>query len=89
MSNYLEFKMIVPYGKAKTDQYEVIAKSTGWLLGHIKWYSKWRQYCFFPISDTLFNGGCLTDIRDFLNSRMEQWKDNRQADRQKEREVER
>ena len=35
-------------------------------LGIIKWKSQWRQYCFFPESDTLYNAGCLNDIADFM-----------------------
>jgi len=36
-------------------------------LGKIKWHGAWRQYCFFPEEDTLFNSDCLNDITDFLN----------------------
>ena len=40
-------------------------------LGTVKWYSPWRQYCFFTmVSDidrTIFSAGCLHDIIDFIN----------------------
>ncbi len=35
-------------------------------LGDIYWYSRWRQYCFFPNFDTVFSGGCLDDITAFM-----------------------
>ena len=31
------------------------------LLGVIKWFGAWRQYCFFPEENTLYNNECLKD----------------------------
>jgi len=39
---------------------------SGTPLGAVGWYSPWRQYCFFPIYDTVFNATCLADIQDFI-----------------------
>ena len=36
------------------------------LLGVIKWFGAWRQYCFFPKENTLYNNECLKDIKEFL-----------------------
>ena len=36
-------------------------------LGIVKWYGPWRQYCFFPGNNTIFNKGCMDDIKDFIN----------------------
>ena len=36
------------------------------LLGEIKWYGPWRQYCFYPVPETIFNVGCLEDINHFI-----------------------
>jgi hypothetical protein len=50
--------------------YEVVAvnnKASGDLLGYIRWYSPWRQYCFFPHSDTVYSAGCLNDINNFIH----------------------
>jgi len=44
------------------------------LLGEVKWYAGWRQYCFFPAPSTVFNKGCLEDINSFINQCMEQRK---------------
>ena len=40
-------------------------------LGIIQWRSAWRQYCFFPSDNTLYNNQCLLDIADFINQLME------------------
>lgn len=36
-------------------------------LGQIKWYGVWRQYCYFPTIQAVYNAGCLNDIREFIN----------------------
>jgi len=36
-------------------------------LGFIKWYAQWRQYAFFPETDTWFSKGCLEAINEFLD----------------------
>lgn len=36
------------------------------LLGVIKWLGSWRQYCFFPETNTLYSNECLKDIKEFL-----------------------
>ena len=36
------------------------------VLGWVKWFGRWRQYCFYPTTDTVFNNGCLRNIIEFL-----------------------
>jgi hypothetical protein len=36
-------------------------------LGWIRWYAPWRQYVFYPATDTLFNSDCLKTIGDEIN----------------------
>lgn len=31
-------------------------------LGRVKWFSRWRQYAFFPADGTIFEPVCLRDI---------------------------
>jgi len=50
----------------KTDIWHLLSKSSHALLGVVKWYAPWRQYCFFPESETLYSVGCLNDVRNFL-----------------------
>lgn len=61
---YLSFKIIEQ--KPKTLVYQVINKQYNLVLGYIKWYGAWRQYCFFPLSDTLYHVGCLEELINFI-----------------------
>lgn len=37
--------------------------NSGGSLGIAQWYSPWRQYCFFPAAQCVFNVGCIEDIK--------------------------
>lgn len=78
MSKYLEFKLLAT--KPKTLVYQIRSKSNYNLLGEIKWYPQWRQYCFFPSADSLFNTGCLSDITDFVEDLNRQHKEKRRKE---------
>lgn len=39
-------------------------------LGVIQWHSNWRQYCFWPYSNTLFSWDCLNEISEKIQSLM-------------------
>ncbi len=54
--------------KLKTNMYAIHNIKTGAVLGVIKWFGAWRQYCFFPNSLTIFSKGCLNDIESFLDN---------------------
>lgn len=41
----------------------VQSRRSGALLGTISWYGPWRQFCFWPQADTIFNVGCMDDIQ--------------------------
>jgi len=34
-------------------------------LGTVKWYSSWRQYCYFPTVQAVYSAGCMEDIAAF------------------------
>jgi len=65
MSKYLRLAEIPSIKKTK--QFMVESKQHGYCLGIIKWYAPWRQYCFYPGFETVFNNTCLLDIVEFLN----------------------
>jgi hypothetical protein len=50
---------------ARTRRFTV-SSARGAVLGEIKWYGAWRQYCFWPAPRTIFNKGCLTDLHGWL-----------------------
>ena len=76
-SKYLCFEELE--AKTKTKQFAVKNKTSGFILGYVKWYAPWRKYCFFiNQADLVFDAGCLTDITDFIGELMierEIWKE--------------
>jgi hypothetical protein len=63
--SYKYIYFILIQKKPKTDIWSCYNAKNDWLLGQIKWYSGWRQYCYFP-ENALFSRSCLLDIADFL-----------------------
>ncbi len=37
-------------------------------LGQVKWYGPWRQYCYFPTRQAVYNNRCLSIIADFTGT---------------------
>lgn len=70
MSEYMEFFKAGYTETGKTEVYDVLSKSSGAVLGHIKWYGAWRQYCFFPSPNCVFNMGCLNQINEHIKVMM-------------------
>lgn len=71
-TTYLIFVRVADTGK--TLVWDVRSVRASALLGRIKWFGRWRQYCFFPEGDTIFNRGCLDDIASFISEQM-QWRE--------------
>lgn len=65
-TTYLVFRKEGESASGKTEIHSVNSRSSGAILGVIKWYGAWRQYCFFPANDTIFNRGCMEDINDYI-----------------------
>ena len=64
-SSHLTFRDDGPVSKgAKTRQFSVFSSSSRALLGYVKWWTSWRQYCFFPLN-SLFDPKCLRQIAQF------------------------
>lgn len=53
-----------PLGSPKTKIFTVMS-SSGDYLGTIKWFGRWRKYCFFPGRDTIFDDKCLAEITTY------------------------
>jgi len=56
---YINFKLAAE-GK-KTNVYHCHSNRNESILGFVRWYGAWRQYCFYPEPETIFNKGCLND----------------------------
>lgn len=75
MSRWVDFTELKNPGR-KTKIWAVTSKA-GFHLGVIKWWGSWRQYCFFPDGDTLYNRECLGDIAIFIDQVMNLWRTER------------
>lgn len=65
MSEYLDF-VELPNERRKTRKFQICSVGHGYPLGEIKYYNHWRQYCFYPYPETIFNRTCIRDISDFI-----------------------
>jgi len=63
-TQYLVFEELPT--KNKTKYITVINKNSEDIIGEIKWYASWRQYCFFPEYDTVWNTTCLNDVQEVI-----------------------
>lgn len=68
MSRYLDFRLLRDSGK--TSVYGIYSKSQGDRLATVKWYGAWRQYTFWPETETVWNKGCLEDVNVFIGRLM-------------------
>jgi len=62
--SYLTFHPFFPPKPRKTECWLVSAR--GIAVGQVRWFSRWRQYAFFPITDTVFEEDCLREIANFV-----------------------
>lgn len=67
LGKYLEVERWPNKAGFKTPRWAVFSKSGGPSLGEIYFYSRWRQFNFYPNPDTTFNNACLLDIAAFLS----------------------
>ena len=75
---FLRFEEIPNPGKA-TKQFDAISISRASVLGTIKWYGPWRQYCFEPNDFTIWSDGCLEQIAEFLKKLNQEHKQSLKA----------
>ena len=74
-SKNLTFRDDGPINKgAKTRVYSVFSRFNNSLLGYVKWFPNWRQYCFFPLN-SLFDKECLRQVAQFCDESTQVQKD--------------
>lgn len=75
---YILFKELPASGKTKF--WEIRTSDGACRLGEIKWFTKWRCYCFFPQAGvSIFDTQCLKDIVAFIEKQMLQRKLEKQT----------
>ena len=67
VTQYLMMKRSGLSKSRKTEIWEVRSRYGMFILGIIKWYTRWRQYVFFPEPDTVFNNQCMDEIMTRLS----------------------
>lgn len=68
----IEYRHIY-FNELPNHEFYCLNKRTRAVLGVVKWYPIWKQYCFFPECDIVFSQDCLADIQHFIG----QLKENR------------
>jgi len=71
-TKYLLF--VVNCVKGKTKVIDIVNIHHHEVIGEIKWFSRWRQYCFFPIAETVWNIQCINDVNSVITKLMEERK---------------
>ena len=56
--------------KRKTKLLAIRNKNSDDIIGYIECYPSWRQYCFFPEFDTVWNITCLNDVQEVTQKLM-------------------
>lgn len=64
-TKYLAFAVAPTKGKTKVIL--IINRHHEEVIGEIKWFSRWRQYCFFPYNDTIWNTTCIMDVQEVID----------------------
>jgi len=62
--------LLRPYKNPSSFIWVVKSISKGNELGEIKWYGAWRQYCFYPADNCIFNKTCMNHIIDHIEREM-------------------
>jgi hypothetical protein len=60
--------------KGKTKVIDIVNLHHHEVIGEIKWFGRWRQYCFFPIAETVWNKTCLDDVQEVIKKLMDERK---------------
>lgn len=73
-AKYKYFEMILKRNTGLTKVYDIVGNRNDYILGRIKWYGPFRQYCLFAISGIVFNTTHLKDIQHFIKQLAEERK---------------
>ena len=73
MPKWIKFELLDATRKTKRWQVQM---QEGTALGSVHWYGAWRQYCFFPLADTIYERQCLRDIAQFCETQSRLHREN-------------
>ena len=73
---FFTIERVAPPPGRKCATYTIRNRRDASIIGFVRWYPSWRQYCFFPTYDTAWSAGCLADVQGFLKQLKEGGHDN-------------
>jgi hypothetical protein len=73
-TKYLRFIDVEAF-RQKTKIISIVNIHHDEVIGEIKWFGRWRQYCFYPSDNTIWNTGCLEDVYEVIKNLMNERKD--------------
>lgn len=68
MGEHIQIGLSSTSASGKTKIFLVNSTEDGSFLGEIRWFGRWRKYCFFPADSAVFEQVCMRDISDFIES---------------------
>lgn len=64
--------MKVPVPKErKTSIWRLVCKTNGRILGEIRWYSPWRQYCLYAVNKSIWSRSCNDQVNEIIQELMD------------------
>lgn len=70
----------------KTKRWFISPKPNGGCIGEIKWFPRWRKYCFFPWPGSVYEETCLREIAGFCVDRTKEHRAMNKEERAKQNE---
>lgn len=58
--------------KGKTKVIAIVNRHHEEIIGEIRWFGRWRQYCFFPRGETVWNTTCMDDVNSVIKQLREE-----------------
>ncbi len=65
-AKYKHIHFVMVAEKPKTTVWSCRNNRSDQELGEVRWYSPWRQYCYFPTTPAVYSASCLDDIKSFI-----------------------
>jgi hypothetical protein len=63
---YIHFVQVYTPPERKTTIWNCCHTRSGVVLGQVRWYRRWRRYCYFPLVHAVYSAECLRDIDEFI-----------------------
>lgn len=73
MKTTYKYISFIKYSQQKgIPNYKCHNNRNGNVIGLVEWYHIFKEYCYFPITGTVYSTECLIDITHFISQLNEQ-----------------